>query len=101
MAKVGISAMRIRRKAFAMEASIPTREKTASRGLFLWNCTWNFWECNVQHEFKVWKMRAIYLGEFLKGPGMVFTGKMTRKISGRDICDCLDIDTNDLLGLAI
>ena len=37
MASVGISARRMRRKALAMEASMPIREKQESRGSFLLN----------------------------------------------------------------
>lgn len=43
MARVGISEMRMRRKALAMLASIPMREKAASWGQFLWNWTVKFW----------------------------------------------------------
>jgi hypothetical protein len=43
MASVGISASRIRRKAFATEVSIPVREKAVSCGAWLWNLTLKFW----------------------------------------------------------
>jgi hypothetical protein len=39
MAIVGISEMRMRRKAFAMEASTPTREKDDSSRVRWWNWT--------------------------------------------------------------
>ena len=44
IARVGTSAMRIRRKALATEASIPMREKEASMGVFLWNWILKFFE---------------------------------------------------------
>lgn len=42
IARVGTSAISIRRKAFAMEASRPMSEKEASNGSFLWNSTRKF-----------------------------------------------------------
>jgi hypothetical protein len=42
MARVGISEIRIRRKAFATLVSRPMREKVVSRGDVLWNWTLKF-----------------------------------------------------------
>jgi hypothetical protein len=42
IAREGISAIRIRRKALAIAASTPIREKEASRGSFWWNSTLRF-----------------------------------------------------------
>jgi hypothetical protein len=39
MARVGISARRMRRNALAREASMPTSEKDARKGSFWWNST--------------------------------------------------------------
>jgi hypothetical protein len=39
MARVGISAMRMRRNAFAMDASMPMREKELSNCSLWWNLT--------------------------------------------------------------
>jgi len=47
MAREGISAMRMRRKALAREASILMRQKAASRGWFLWNWTLKFWKSAI------------------------------------------------------
>jgi hypothetical protein len=43
MARVGISEIRMRRKAFATEVSRPMREKVVSRAEVLWNWTFRFW----------------------------------------------------------
>ena len=45
IARVGISAMRILRNAFATDASIPIREKLLSWGSLWWKTTWN-WSAN-------------------------------------------------------
>lgn len=42
MARVGISARRMRRRALETEASMPMSEKTASLGECLWKVTWKF-----------------------------------------------------------
>lgn len=43
IARVGISARRMRRKALAIEASMPMREKRASWGELWWKWMWKFW----------------------------------------------------------
>jgi hypothetical protein len=45
MARVGISASRMRRKALATEVSRPVREKDVSWGWWEWNWTPKFWRC--------------------------------------------------------
>ncbi len=57
MARVGISAMRMRRKALATAASMPIREKEASKGSLWWNWTWKFsWNLFLSQEKSSWKI---------------------------------------------
>lgn len=57
MAKVGISAIRMRRMALATAASMPIREKEASKGSLWWNWTWKFsWNLFLSQEKSSWKI---------------------------------------------
>lgn len=61
MASVGISAMRMRRKAFASEASMPTREKEASLASLRWNWMEKAdWKCSME---KAWSSPGKWPGK--------------------------------------
>lgn len=47
-----------------------------------------------------WEIMVVgYVFEFLDIPCMVFTGVVTGEVCGRDIGDCLGVDTNDLMDI--
>ena len=95
---LGISARRMRRKAFAIEASIPTTEKVIS---YLFGWVWilmrRFW---LGFNYVMGHVGGCdglaYLLELVEVPRVVFTRPMPWEVVGTDICDCLFIDTDDL-----
>jgi len=86
MARVGTSAIKMRRKAFATDASRPMREKEASCWALVWNWILKFYKILVK---RVHRDRSIliYLLEVLQVPGMVLSGPVAGKICGGDMRD--------------
>ena len=94
IAMVGTSAMRMRRNAFATEASTPTSEKTESYCSFLWNSTFRF--CQSQQTRLVSIAKCTHLFKTLQTPRIVFSDIVVGEVGRSDVGDGLRIDADDL-----
>ncbi len=90
--------MRIRRKALAMEASMPTSEKQQSNCSFLWNWTCRFWGDVTLAEGGLCASVRIrsYLFEVPQTPLVVFAWVVTGEVGRGYMRDGFCVDANDL-----
>ena len=90
--------MSIRRKAFAIEASTPIREKVASYGSFLWNWTLRFL-MDSQHMHDRAVVGQSYISELVETPGVVLADVVVGEVVRSDIGDGFGVDSYYLAGV--
>ena len=100
MASEGTSAIRMRRKAFAMAASTPIRENEASNASFLWKSISRFYSSEFENQpvrrNLLSEKTGTHVSKLLERPRMVFTWPVPWEICGRNVRNGLGINLNNL-----